>query len=141
MSDISPDQPLVMVVEDDMLIAGTLEIALESKNYRILGPVTTVAEALQLLETHNPDVALIDYRLATTTTETLLALLETRQIPVCVLTGISAGELPSAYADYVVLQKPFRLDALLRAIDQARTARPPHQPAQHQRDQPDDGPS
>ncbi|HEY8682435.1 MAG TPA: response regulator [Rhodanobacter sp.] len=119
MSDISLKRPLVMVVEDDMLIAGTLEIALESKDYRILGPVETVDEALRLLETSRPDIALIDYRLATTPTEGLLRPLHARHIPVCVLTGLTAGELPVAYSGCAVLQKPFRLDALLNALGQA----------------------
>jgi DNA-binding response OmpR family regulator len=115
-----PTGPLIMVVEDDLLVAGTLEIALESKDYRILGPVETVDEALKLLETQRPDVALIDYRLASSTSEKLLEPLRERHIPVCVLTGLSADELPASYAGCRVLQKPFRLDTLLDALAPAR---------------------
>ena len=61
--------PLVLVVEDELLIAASLEIALECRDFRVLGPVATVAEALSLFETSQPDLALIDYRLASTTTE------------------------------------------------------------------------
>jgi ActR/RegA family two-component response regulator len=111
-----PSGPLIMVVEDDLLVASTLEIALELKDYRILGPVETVEEALKLLETQSPDVALIDYRLATSTSEKLLAPLRERHIPVCVLTGLSADELPVNYAGCRVLQKPLRLDTLLDAL-------------------------
>ncbi len=110
-----------MVVEDDMLISVTLEIALESRQYRVLGPVATLEQACQLLATSQPDIALIDYRLATTTTETLLTSLNARQVPTCVLTGLRADELPAAYASCAVLQKPFRLDALLNALEQARS--------------------
>jgi DNA-binding response OmpR family regulator len=118
MSTASPNGPFVMVVEDDMLIAATLEIALESREYRMLGPVATVEEAQRLLETSEPDIALIDYRLATTTTEKLLPSLNSRHIPICVLTG--ADELPPTYAGCTVLKKPFRLNALLDALKEAR---------------------
>lgn len=114
------DWPQVMVVEDDMMISETLEIALGSRDYHVLGPVATLEEAYQLLETSEPDIALIDYRLATTTTEGLLASLNARQVPVCVLTGVRVDELPVAYAGCAVLHKPFGLDALLGALKQVR---------------------
>ncbi|HZX70396.1 MAG TPA: response regulator [Rhodanobacter sp.] len=120
MNAVAKDWPQVMVVEDDMLISATLEIALESRDYRVLGPVATLEEAYQLLETSEPDIALIDYRLATSTTEDLLASLHARQVPTCVLTGLRADELPAAFASCAVLQKPFRLDALLDALKQVR---------------------
>jgi len=109
--------PLVMVVEDELMIATTLEFALESNGYRVLGPVATVEDALALLETSKPDIALIDYRLASTTTEALLPLLELRQIAVCVLTGYNSSQLPPAYANYTTLEKPFRLNTLMQALE------------------------
>lgn len=115
-----PQWPQIMVVEDDMLVSAALEIALESKHCRVLGPVATLEDAHELLDASHPDFALIDYRLAATTTEDLLASLDARHIPTCVLTGARASELPQAYAKCAVLQKPFRLDALLRALRQVR---------------------
>lgn len=112
--------PQVMVVEDDALVSATLEIALESRDYRVLGPVATLEDAYRLLETSEPDIALIDYRLATATTEKLLASLDARHVPTCVLTGLHADELPPAYASCAVLRKPFGLKALLDALKHAR---------------------
>lgn len=112
--------PQIMVVEDDMLVSEALGIALESKHCRVLGPVATLKEAYELLEASNPDFALIDYQLAATTTEDLLASLNARHIPTCVLTGVRANELPEAYAKCAVLQKPCRLDALLHVLKQVR---------------------
>jgi Response regulator containing CheY-like receiver, AAA-type ATPase, and DNA-binding domains len=120
MNALSPKWPQIMVVEDDMLVSEALDIALESKHCRVLGPVATLEDAYELLEASNPDFALIDYRLAATTTEGLLASLNARHIPTCVLTGLRADELPVAYAKCVVLQKPFDLDALLDALRQVR---------------------
>nr|WP_255484007.1 response regulator [Rhodanobacter sp. A1T4] len=106
-----------MVVEDELMIATTLEFALESKGYRVLGPVATVSEALALLETATPNIALIDYRLATTTTEALLPSLDSLQVSVCVLTGYNPDQLPPAYSEYTKLEKPFRLNTLMQALE------------------------
>jgi DNA-binding response OmpR family regulator len=119
MNAVLPDGQTVMVVEDELLlVATTLEAALESSGYHVLGPVSTVPAAIGLLHTSQPDVALIDYRLATTTTETLLPSLKSRQIPVCVLTGCGASQLPAAYAGLTVLEKPFRIKTLMATLSQ-----------------------
>jgi two-component system, response regulator PdtaR len=41
---------LVLVVEDEFLIALDLEALLREHGWRVLGPAATVAEALRLLE-------------------------------------------------------------------------------------------
>lgn len=112
----TPVQPLVLIVEDELMIASTLELTLDMHGYRVLGPAATVAEASSLLQQTLPDVALIDYRLATTTTETLLPLLDEHAIPVCVLTGYSAAQLPPAYARYAILEKPFPMHKLVSVL-------------------------
>lgn len=107
----------VLVVEDELLIATSLEMVLESNGHRVLGPVATVRAARQALDHAEPDLALIDYRLADSTTESLLPDLRERGIPTCVLTGYSRAQLPETYAHCDVLEKPFRMHALLEAID------------------------
>ena len=58
-----PRGPLVLVVEDELLLAMDLELTLEQHGYRVLGPAGTVAEALRLLEGETPQVALLDLNL------------------------------------------------------------------------------
>ena len=56
--------PLVLVVEDEFLIAMDLELLLEGHGWRVLGPAATVAEALRLLgDGETPAVALLDVNL------------------------------------------------------------------------------
>lgn len=116
MSDSEGDKPLILLVEDDELIASTMEIALQSRGYALVGPVATLEAAIQLLETTTPDLALIDYRLEKGTSEGLLSSLHQRKVPTCVLTGIAVGSLPEAYAHCMVLEKPFRLNDLLDIV-------------------------
>lgn len=100
-----------------MLVAESIKIVLESHGHRVLGPVTTVGAAYMALASAQPDLALIDYRLADSTTEPLLSDLRERGIPTCVLTGYSREQLPEGYAHLYVLEKPFSMHALLEAID------------------------
>lgn len=115
-----PAEPLVLIVEDEMLIAVSLEIGLTAKGYRVLGPAATVNESIELLQVTRPDLALVDYRLAHTTTEALLPELDSRRIPLCVLSGYSPSQLPVAYSGYLVLEKPFRMDALLDVLQRMK---------------------
>lgn len=123
LDDASPNWPLVMVVENDRLTSDTLEIALESREYRVLGPAASARDARELLESSTPDIALIDASLAMTASNGLLASLATRHIPTCVLTGSSTDELAPVYAGCAILRKPFGLNALLVMLHRIRPGR------------------
>jgi two-component system, response regulator PdtaR len=60
---LRPDGRLVLVVEDEFLIAMDLELLLLRHGWRVLGPATTVVGALRLLQGETPDVALLDVNL------------------------------------------------------------------------------
>lgn len=124
MSDESKG-PLVLIVEDELMIASTLEMMLGDKGYQIAGPASTLDDAFALLQTVRPDAALLDYRLGGSTTEPLLAQLQERDIPVCILTGYGRDALPERYQLYPLLQKPFSLGELLGVLRQL-CAEPSH---------------
>ncbi len=123
LDDASPNWPLVMVVENDRLTSDTLEIALESREYRVLGPAASMHDARELLESSTPDIALIDARLAVGTSADLFTSLAARHVPICVLTGSTADELRPLYAGCAILRKPFRLNALLVMLHRIRPGR------------------
>ncbi len=59
-----PRGPLVLVVEDEFLLAMDLALLLERHGWRVLGPAATVAQALHLLDGGSqPAVALLDVNL------------------------------------------------------------------------------
>lgn len=55
---------LVLVAEDEVLIAATLADDLERDGHEVLGPVGSAAEARRLASRRRPDVALVDIALA-----------------------------------------------------------------------------
>jgi two-component system, response regulator PdtaR len=54
----------VLIAEDELLIADLLEEALVASGYNVCGIARTVDEAVVLGEAHNPDLAVLDIRLA-----------------------------------------------------------------------------
>ena len=71
----------VLVVEDEIMIAMDLEMTLERHGWRVLGPAMSVKEALRLLETERPDVALLDVNLRGEMVTPVAAALRGLQVP------------------------------------------------------------
>ena len=82
-----------------------------------MGPVGTVDAARLILETEQPDLARLDYRLADSTMEPLLPGLRQRGMPMCVFCGYAREQLPQAYANCQLVEKPFYIRQLLDAIN------------------------
>ncbi|MEO6925058.1 MAG: response regulator [Rhodanobacter sp.] len=129
MTESSEQGLRILVVEDESLIAASLKIVLESHGHTVVGPAATLAAApdelaaaRDELNAHQPDLASLDYRLADSTTESLLPELRKRGIPACILTGYSSDQLPPAHADCQVLEKPFTMRALIETINLMRQA-------------------
>lgn len=53
----------VLVVEDDFIVAYDMQIMLEEQGARVLGPATSLAEALALLARERPTIAVLDVNL------------------------------------------------------------------------------
>jgi len=59
----APSTPLILVLEDEVVVAMEIEIRLVSLGYRVAGPVSTVDAALLLAQRERPDLLLADVRL------------------------------------------------------------------------------
>ncbi|PJJ86215.1 CheY-like chemotaxis protein [Brevirhabdus pacifica] len=96
----------VLVVEDEPFIALNLVFGIEQEGGVALGPATTVAEALRLIETELPDAAIVDVDLPDGTIEPVLQVLRPR-VPVIVHTGVGLPDhLRQAHPDVEVCSKP-----------------------------------
>jgi len=52
--------PHILIVEDEFFVAMDLAEILEAEGYAVLGPVASVAQALELLRHETPDAAVLD---------------------------------------------------------------------------------
>jgi CheY-like chemotaxis protein len=112
--------PLVLVVEDEFLLALDLELLLERHGYRVLGPAATVAEALRLLGGETPDAALLDVNLRGETVTPVAEALRTRGVPFMLASAYDRSDLVApALAGVVNLGKPVSDRRLLAALAQA----------------------
>ena len=87
--------PLVLVVEDEFLIAMDLEHLLRRHGFRVLGPAATVAAALRLLEGKTPDVALLDVNLRGELVTPVAEALRARGVPFVLASAYDRAQLPA----------------------------------------------
>jgi DNA-binding NtrC family response regulator len=107
---------IVLIVEDEKLIAWDVEMLLLEAGARRVLTALTLAEARMHLHT-SPDItiALIDLRLPDGSGEELIDELRARNIAIIVLTGYSADPI----AGTQMLTKPYTSGQLLQAFRQA----------------------
>lgn len=97
----------VMVVEDEVLVAMLVEDALLDAGYDVIGPATTVKDALALLGRETPDAVVLDLNLAGETSTPVADAIAARGIPYVIATGYGAAGLPAGHQDALVLAKPY----------------------------------
>jgi two-component system, response regulator PdtaR len=116
-----PDGRLVLVVEDEFLIALDLALLLQEHGWRVLGPAATVAEALRLLADERPDVALLDLNLRGEPVTPVAEELRARGVPFVLASAYDSRGLTmvAALAEVPNLGKPTDERRLLAALAQA----------------------
>jgi CheY-like chemotaxis protein len=112
-------RPLVLIVEDELLVAMELAGTLERSGYRILGPAPSVHRALAILEDEWPDGALLDVNLRGERVTPVARELRARGIPYVLVTAFN----PAAFAEpelrsVPVVRKPISDDGeVARALE------------------------
>jgi CheY-like chemotaxis protein len=106
----------VLVVEDEFLVALLLEDMLGELGHRVIGPVADVAEALVMAQREDVEIAILDVNLAGTDTYSIAAALSARGIPFIFATGYARANLRDPYRDAPLLQKPFQMSDLEKAL-------------------------
>ncbi|WP_211262967.1 response regulator [Rubellimicrobium mesophilum] len=112
-----------------MILADELRRELENEGVEVLGPVATVAEALDLLRSEpGPDAAILDVFLDDEVAYPVAEVLRKCGIPFVLATNRLAWTIPRAYADVPRVEKPVDMRRLARALA-GRSARPEGDPA------------
>jgi len=109
----------ILVVEDEALVAMLVEDALLDAGFQVIGPASTVAEALRLLDSGRPDAVVLDLNLAGETSTPVADVLAARGVPYVIATGYGAAGLPEGHKNAMVLAKPYdpaELTAMLMTL-------------------------
>ena len=115
----------VLVVEDEVLVANTLEAVLRHAGCEVLGPISSLDKAVAAARHEEIDVALLDLNLAGNKVYPVAEVLLKREIPFVLMTGNRGEALPSGYEGRPVMFKPFpvesMLDVLRKMLERARS--------------------
>ena len=109
----------VLIAEDDLMIADSIEEILLGAGYEVCGIARTVAEAVTLGRRHVPDLAIIDCRLADGGHGTQIAnqLDDLKDLGILYATGnISRVTLDGAKG-HACIAKPYSASELVRALE------------------------
>ncbi len=108
--------PTCMIVEDQTLIALSLEAYLEEIGFGGCETFPSCAEALEWLGSNTPSVAILDYSLKDGPCTTLVHTLRGRGIPFVVYSGHRRSVAPCELQNVPWLNKPCDRAALLAAL-------------------------
>jgi len=110
----------VLVVEDESMVCMLMEDMLQELGCTVVGAVARFDEALEQA-TNGPafDVALLDVNLNGKQTFPIAEVLAARGVRFIFATGYGEGILPQSLQGGPMLQKPFALEALEKALRRA----------------------
>lgn len=117
-------RPRVLIVEDERIVAASLEKRLSALGYDVVGSVASGREVLELAPRVAPDIVLMDIQLAGPMkgTEAARLLWEERQIPIVFLTAYSDESTVSeakSSMPYGFIVKPYGTSEVHAAIQLA----------------------
>ena len=116
---------VVLIVEDEAIIAYCAAAMLEDAGYTVLGPAHTAGEATKLVRSRRPDVALIDIDLEVPGAGIGLARQLRSQHGTAVIFTTGRADLARAHADTAVgvLTKPYDPAELASVVEYAQSVR------------------
>jgi CheY-like chemotaxis protein len=97
----------VLIVEDEPLIAMTLQDIMEEIGLEIVGIASTVSDALQIIKSERPDAAILDVSLKDGTAYAAAEVLLAAGIPFAFCTGHQASAIELRFQIVPTLTKPF----------------------------------
>ena len=115
-----PDStPLVLILEDEALIGLNLRDDLQDAGYRVEGPFTTCAAALEWLQMATPDTPVLYAALKDGPCRAIAQELTRRDVPFLIYSGYHEDpELLAAFSHVTCIEKPDPSSVLVEACQQ-----------------------
>lgn len=121
--------PRILIVDDERDVRAMMSIVLRVRHFEVT-EAATAAAGLKAFEGTSFDAAIVDVFLADASGFDLIAAMRERapNLPVVAVSGIATVDLASPAAgmsNVVSLQKPFRPNDLIAAVERARASAAP----------------
>ena len=111
------DGALVLIAEDQPIIALAIAFAVANAGGEVAGPVASVKNALELVSSKPIQAAILDVNLIDGEVTPLAEALRARKIPMVLQSGV---ELPPALAalacDFSLMMKPYEMTDLIDSL-------------------------
>jgi CheY-like chemotaxis protein len=115
----------VLVVEDETLVSFLIEDMLTELGCAVVRHASGVRDAIALLDARRPDAAVLDVNLGGENVDAVAERLDRDGIPFVFASGYGREGIGKAWSRVPVVQKPFALEALGRALRSVLGSRPP----------------
>jgi DNA-binding NtrC family response regulator len=118
--------PRVLVIDDQANVRAMIAIVLRVQHFEIV-EADSAATGLKAFENSSFDVAIVDIFLQGTNGFDLITMMRERSpnLPIVAISGMTTLDFVSSspeFSDVVCLQKPFRANDLVRAIEVAHAS-------------------
>jgi CheY-like chemotaxis protein len=118
---MSPYDGTILVVEDEALIALSIETQLQDMGFQTV-IATTIEQAHGLVSRPDIRLAVLDYKVHGQKTTGIAEVLRSRSIPFVVCSGSQFHDLATIFEGAPLVSKPYTDDALESAIRSAMSA-------------------
>ena len=112
----------VLIVEDEYFIADDLARALGTAGAIAVGPVSTIAQADEILSSGKVDAAILDLNLRGNMAYSLAERLAA-SLPLVIVSGYSGDAFPDSLRDLPRLEKPVSCEAIIAKLAEQLEAR------------------
>ncbi len=107
----------ILVVEDNYLVASALQQHLEELDCTVVGPVPSLEEGMNIVQTQDIAGAILDINIIGGTSAPIAHRLREKNIPFFFITGYTSPRLlPDSLTDCCRLMKPIDEEVLERAV-------------------------
>ena len=113
---MSQSSPVVLIVEDEWLIAELTRDYLLAAGFQVLQPIARLQDALNFVGANGFDAAILDVSLRGEATFPIARALADRGIPFVFMTGYVGDDFPADLKNRPVLNKPIDEDKLISSV-------------------------
>ncbi|NUA99181.1 response regulator [Azospirillum melinis] len=115
--NVSPLSGLtVLIIEDEPLIALSLEDVLTDNGAVCIGPIGSIGSALEMIAMHRFDIALVDINLRGERIDPVADRLSATGVPFLFTTGYGEEARPKAHRHRPVIAKPYSDAEIITAL-------------------------
>lgn len=123
MSEANVQGLRLLLVEDEYLFAFCIAELLEDMGAEVLGPVASVADAMDLIDkAPEIDAAILDINLGTEVVFPVADKLQALHVPFVFASAFDRASMPPRFRDVGMCEKPLNVEVVRRAVERLRHA-------------------